>query len=366
MSRPEANCNNELFGYGGSIGIDAQAVRERATRLVVRFGYRGTGEKVTMIAYILHRLAQAPLTLFFVSVVIFLIMWLTPGDPAQAMLGNVYGATPETIAAVRKEIGLDKPLPVQYAQWLGGLAHGDFGQSYISHATVRSLIVKRFPATLELAFMSSLLALLIAIPAGVLSAVRRGTWVDHLVTTFVTAGIALPGFFLAILMILFFSVVLKWVPSSGYVPIQENVRENLHLVLLPATTLAILVAAPTMRFVRSGMLDVLNQDYVRTARAKGLIERIVIGRHALGNALIPTVTWVGLQFAYLIGGSVMVEWVFGWPGLGWLTVRAVLSRDYLVVQSTVVTVAMIFILVNLAVDILYAVIDPRVRYGGGA
>ncbi|HEY7036009.1 MAG TPA: ABC transporter permease [Thermomicrobiales bacterium] len=314
-----------------------------------------------MGAYVARRLAQALLTLFLVSLVVFAIMRATPGDPAQSMLGNVYGVTPELLASVRHEMGLDKSLPNQYLMWLADLARGDFGHSYISQASVGTLLARRLPASLELALAATLLALAISVPAGVLSALRRGSWIDHLTTTFVTAGIAMPGFWLAMLIVLVFAVHLKWLPPSGYVSFAEDPVENLRLLILPASTLAILVAAPTMRFLRSSMLNVLSEDYVRTARAKGLIERTVVYRHALRNALIPTVTWIGLQFAYLVGGSVMIEWVFGWPGIGWFALKAVLSRDYVVVQSTVVTIAAIFVLVNLIVDLLYAVLDPRVR-----
>jgi peptide/nickel transport system permease protein len=314
-----------------------------------------------LVAFLARRLAQAMVTLFVVSLVVFTIMRITPGDPAQAMLGNTPSAGPEVLQAVRHEMGLDKPAHVQYLQWLGDLLRGDFGHSYISQAPVGDLLARRLPASFELALASMLIALLISIPAGVLSAVKRGTWIDHLTTTFVTAGIAMPGFWLAMLVVLLFAVTLRWLPPSGFVPFGEDPLENLRLLVLPAGTLAILVAAPTMRFLRSGMLSVLSEDYVRTARSKGLVERAVIYRHAFRNALMPTVTWIGIQFAGLIGGSVMVEWVFGWPGVGWFAVKAVLSRDYIVVQSTVVTIAAIFVLVNLLVDLLYALLDPRVR-----
>jgi peptide/nickel transport system permease protein len=314
-----------------------------------------------LASYVARRLLQAILTLLLVSLIVFAIMRATPGDPAQSMLGNVGGITPELLDAVRHEMGLDKPLHIQYLTWLGDLAQGDFGHSYISQASVGTLLARRLPASLELALAATLLALAISIPAGILSALRRGSWIDHLTTTFVTAGIAMPGFWLAMLIVLIFAVHLNWLPPSGYVSFDEDPAENLRLLILPASTLAILVAAPTMRFLRSSMLNVLSEDYVRTARAKGLVERTVVYRHALRNALIPTVTWIGLQFAYLVGGSVMIEWVFGWPGIGWFALKAVLSRDYVVVQSTVITIAAIFVLVNLAVDLLYAVLDPRVR-----
>ncbi len=314
-----------------------------------------------MAGFILSRAAQAVVTLFVVSLVVFGVMKMTPGDPAQAMLGNVSGVTPEMIAAIHAELGLDQPIPRQYLSWLSDLLRGDLGHSYISQASVSSLLARRIPASIELAAAAMTLALLVAIPAGVLSAVKRGTWVDSAITTFVTAGIAVPGFWLAMMVVMIFAVRLRWLPPSGYVSFQDDPIQNLRLLILPASTLAILVAAPTMRFLRSSMLNVLAEDYVRSARAKGLSERLVIFRHALRNALIPTVTWIGLQFAYLISGSIMIEWVFGWPGVGWFAVKAVLSRDYIVVQSTVVTVAAIFILINLLVDMLYAVLDPRVR-----
>jgi peptide/nickel transport system permease protein len=314
-----------------------------------------------LASYLARRLLQAILTLFLVSLVVFAIMRMTPGDPAQSMLGNVYGVTPELLQGVRHEMGLDKPLYQQYLGWLADLARGDFGHSYISQAAVGQLLARRLPASLELALAATILALLVSIPAGILSAVRRGSWIDHATTTFVTAGIAMPGFWLAMLIVLVFAVHLDLLPPSGYVAFTEDPVENLRLLILPASTLAILVAAPTMRFLRSSMLAVLGEDYVRTGRAKGLTEREVIYRHALRNALIPTVTWIGLQFAYLVGGSVMIEWVFGWPGIGWFALKAVLSRDYIVVQSTVVTIAAIFVAVNLVVDLLYAALDPRVR-----
>jgi peptide/nickel transport system permease protein len=314
-----------------------------------------------MASFVARRLLEAILTLVVVSLVVFAIMRLTPGDPAQSMLGNMPNVTPEMLASVRHEMGLDRPLHRQYLGWLGDLVRGDFGHSYISQASVGQLLARRLPASFELALAATLLALLVSVPAGVLSAVRRGSWIDSVTTTFVTAGIAMPGFWLAMIIVLVFAVTLQWLPPSGYVPLAEDPGGNLRLLILPAGTLAILVAAPTMRFLRSSMLAVLGEDYVRTARAKGLMEQGVIYRHALRNALIPAVTWMGLQFAYLVGGSVMIEWVFGWPGVGWFAVKAVLSRDYVVVQSTVVTIAAIFVLVNLAVDLLYAALDPRVR-----
>ena len=317
---------------------------------------------MAMTGFIARRLAQTVPTLLFVSAIVFAIMRATPGDPALFMLGGQTGVTEALLQQVRHEIGLDRPIPVQYLGWLWNSAHGDLGRSYISHASVQSLIARRVPASVELAIAASALAFLVAIPAGIFAAVHRDTWIDHLTGAFVTAGIAVPGFWLATLLVLLFAVKLRLLPPSGYVPVLGDVGANLRLLVLPTTTLAILIAAPTMRFLRSSMLDILGEDYLRTARAKGVSGRGVVYGHALRNALIPTIHWIGLQFAYLVGGSVMVEWVFGWPGVGWLAVQSVLSRDYLVVQGTVVLVAAIFVLVNLAIDVVSAFIDPRVRY----
>ncbi len=315
-----------------------------------------------MKAFIFRRLLQAIPTLFFVSLIIFGIMRLTPGDPALAMLGNRYGITPEMVEAVRREMGLNRPLYVQYLSWLTGILQGDFGRSYINMTDVSTLIRQRLPASIQLAVAAMSLALLVAIPAGIISAVKRGSWVDYLVTTIVTAGIAIPGFWLAMLVVLLFAVALGWLPPSGYVAFDRDPLANLRLLILPSITLAILIAAPTMRFLCSSMLDVLGEDFMRVARAKGLVERVIVLRHALKNALIPAVTWIGLEFASIVGSSVMVEWVFGWPGIGFFTVQAVMNRDYLAVQGAVMVVAAIFVIVNVVVDLLYAYLDPRVRF----
>jgi peptide/nickel transport system permease protein len=315
-----------------------------------------------MRRYILRRLVQAVPVLFVVSVVVFLVMRLSPGDPAAQMYGAQPGVTRETIEAARREMGLDQPLVQQYLSWLGNFLRGDMGRSYINHLPVNAIIAQKLPASLQLAASALLIALLIAIPSGVVAAVKRGTRVDALLSALMAMGIAIPGFWLGILMVLVFAVWLGWLPPSGHAPLTQNPGQNLRFLVLPATTMAILLAAPIMRFLRSSMLDVLGEDYIRTARAKGLAGAGVVLRHALRNAIMPTITVVGLQFAGLIGGAIMVEWVFGWPGVGWLVVNAIFSRDYMLVQSTLMVVAATFVLVNLLVDVLYAVIDPRVRY----
>ncbi len=311
--------------------------------------------------FLVRRLLQAVPTLLLVSIIVFAIMRATPGDPARAALGNAFGVTDQVLATVRHQMGLDEPVYVQYLYWLGNVLHGDFGRSYMSKASVADLLEQSVPASFELALSASLLALVIALPAGVLIAVKRGSLLDQIVTALVTAGIAMPGFWLAMLLVILFAVLVPILPPSGFVQFSVDPAGHLQRLILPSVTLAILVASPTMRFVRSSMLDVLGEEYLRSARAKGLGEWLVITRHALKNALIPAVTWVGLQFAYLLASSVMIEWVFGWPGVGALAVRSVLSRDYIVVQGTVIFAAAVFVVVNLMVDVLYVVLDPRVR-----
>jgi peptide/nickel transport system permease protein len=312
--------------------------------------------------YIARRLFHGVVVLFAVSFVVFLVMYLSPGDPAVQMYGAQPGVTKEMIEAARHDMGLDKPFHAQYLFWIGNLLQGDMGQSYVNHLPVSEVIGQKLIASVELAVASLALAMLVAIPGGILAAVRHRTWVDSVLTAFISIGIAIPGFWLGILLVLVFAVRLRWLPPSGYTPFSEDPVRNLRLLILPAMTMAILLAAPIMRFLRSGMLDVLGEDYIRVARAKGLTQRRVVTRHALRNASISTVTVLGLQFAGLIGGAVIVEWVFGWPGLGWLAINAIYQRDYLLVQGTLVVVAATFLLVNLAVDVLVAAIDPRIRY----
>ena len=316
----------------------------------------------SMTTYIIRRVLQAIPVLWVVVVIVFLLLRLSPGDPATAMLGNIPGVTKEIIDQVRAELGVDKPLIVQYFNWQMDLLKGDFGQSYYNQVPVKTLIAQRLPKSIELAVVSLAIALPFSFGAGILAAVKRGTWIDHAATAFVTAGIAIPGFWLAIMLVLLFSVKLEWLPSSGYVSFFEDPVGHIRILILPASTLAILVAAPSMRFLRSSMLEVMGEDYIRTARAKGLAQWVVVNRHAVRNALIPTVTFVGLQFASLLAGTILIEWVFGWTGIGWLIVNAIHAQDYLVVQGGVIVMAFFFVAVNLGVDILYAVLDPRIRY----
>jgi len=266
------------------------------------------------------------------------------------------------IDSLREDLGLQRPLIVQYLDWQWGVIRGDLGYSYLNGFSVATLIGQRLPKSIELAVVALAVGLPIAMVSGILAAVFRGSWIDNVVTAFVTAGISMPSFWLAIMLIIVFGVNLGWLPSSGYVPLFEDPVQHLKLITLPTITLAVLVAAPAMRFLRANLIEVLEQDYVRTARAKGLAENIVIIRHALKNALIPTVTFIGVQSGHLLAGTVVIEFVFGWTGLGWFTVFAIQSSDFLIVQGTVLVYAALFMGINIAVDIIYAYLDPRIRY----
>jgi peptide/nickel transport system permease protein len=313
-----------------------------------------------MQTFVLRRVIRSVPVLVIVSMLVFGALHILPGDPFLASQGTQVTLTAEDLAKLRAEVGLDQPFYVQYMRWVAAGVRGDLGISYYNQRHVTELIALRLPATLELTFLSLVLALVVAVPAGIFAAVRRGS-VDYVVTSIGTVGMSLPGFWLGIMMILLFSVQLGWFPAVGFEPFLQNPLENLKHVVLPASTLGFILVAPTMRILRSSTLDVIRQDYVQTARAKGLPEWMVISRHVLKAALIPTLTIVGLQLGYLLGGSVIIEWVFGWPGLGQLTVESIKLRDYAVVQSTVMLFAMGFLLINLIVDVLYGVLDPRVR-----
>lgn len=315
-----------------------------------------------MINFMLQRIVQSIPVLILVSVMVFAALHIVPGDPILASKGQTTTLTAEDLDRLRHAAGLDKPLYQQYLDWTTGVLRGDLGLSYNNQLPVSDLVRLRIPATFELAILALSIALLLAVPVGILAAVRPNSLLDYISTGFVTVGMALPGFWLGILMILLFSVRLDWLPAVGYVPFREDPIQNLKHAAMPAATLGFLLAAPTMRFLRSSMLDVIRQDYVQTARAKGLAERSVITGHAMKNALIPTITIVGLQLGHLLGGAVVIEWVYGWPGLGQLTVDAIKMRDYSVVQATIFLFAAGFVIVNLIVDLLYGVLDPRIRY----
>ncbi len=314
-----------------------------------------------MHRYLVERLAQLFLVLLFLSIIVFTIVRLIPADPAAVMLGTQ--ATPQAMAQIQREMGLDAPIPVQYVKWLQNVLAGNFGTSWVSKKPALSLILGALPVTLQLVAASFLVALLIAFPAGIVSALRPRSWVDQGATTFALLGISLPSFWLGIMLILLFALELRWLPPSGYLPLAADPVGALRTTAMPALTLGVGLAAPLTRFLRSGMLDVLGLDYVRTARAKGLTERSIVARHALRNALLSVVTVLGLQVGALLGGSIVIEQVFGWPGIGRLSLAAIQQRDYGVVQGIVLFVAAGFVLVNFVVDLLYLWLDPRIRYG---
>jgi len=312
-----------------------------------------------LIRFLARRLLLTIPVLFGMSVVVFLLIRLVPGDPAQVILG--LRATPEGLAAIHRDLGLDLPLPRQYVQWLENFVTGNMGQDYRSHIPVTVLLRQRLPVTLELAALSMLMSVLIALPLGVAAAVRRGGTADRAATLLGLVGISIPDFWLAIMLILFVALGLGVLPSSGFRPLVEDVAANLRSLLLPAVTLAAGLAAVLVRMTRASMADVLNREYIRFTRAKGLRERLVVYKHALRNASIPIITVIGLQSGYLLGGAVVVEQVFDLPGLGSLTVNATLERNYPVVQATAMVIGLMFVAVNLATDVAYALLNPRIR-----
>jgi peptide/nickel transport system permease protein len=311
------------------------------------------------VIFLLRRLLGTIPVLFLVSVMVFSLIHLVPGDAATVVLGEE--ATPQAKAELRHQLGLDQPLPLQYGHWLWNALHGDLGRALTDQTPVAQEIGQRLPVTVELALLSFLVALLIAIPAGIISATRRGRLIDYLGTGVSLAGMSIPSFWLAMMLIIFFAVHLGWLPASGYVSFTQDPVHNLQFMLLPAVATGFREAAVLMRMMRSSLLDVLHQDYVRTARAKGLEMRIVILGHAVRNALIPVVTTSGLAIAGLLGGLVLTERIFSIPGFGNLIVTAAMDRDFVTVQGAVLVSAILVILVNLLVDVMYAVLDPRIR-----
>jgi len=312
-----------------------------------------------VIQYIFRRLLVALPILFGVSLFTFgLVRWI-PGDPILIMLGT--DAMGADVEGIRRLYGLDRPWPVQYAEWLANVLRGDLGLSIRTRMPVGQSILQRLPVTIELTALSLLLGLLIGVPAAVLAATYRGKTADALVGVVSLLGISVPGFWLAILLMLFFSLYLRLLPSIGYVALHEGPLDNLRHLILPALGLALPLGATIMRFMRSSLLEVFGQDYFRTARAKGLTYMRAVNKHALRNALIPVVTVIGIQIGRLLGGAVIIEQIFALPGLGRLVFDGIAMRDYPVVQGTVLVFTALFILINLLVDLLYGVIDPRVR-----
>jgi len=313
-----------------------------------------------MLEYLFRRLATIVPTLVFVSMLIFGLQQLLPGDPAMILAGE--DQDPALIAHLRAKLHLDEPLPVRYAYWIGGVLQGDLGESVRTQQPVLDLIVQKLPVTIELALLAMAVALLIGIPAGIVAAVGRDTPWDYGATVFALSGLSMPNFWLGILMILLFSVQLGWLKTSGYVSPAEDLRANLAAMVMPAIVLGTGIDAVLMRHMRSAMLQVLSADYVRTARAKGLSERVVVLRHALRNALTPVITLGALELGTLLSGAVLTEQVFTIPGFGKLIIDAVFNRDYAVVQGVVLVTATAYIVLNLLADLAYFAVNPRLRH----
>ncbi len=312
-----------------------------------------------MAAYIARRILHAIPVLALTSVFVFLVLRLVPGDPALVLAGS--DAEPEAIHAVRVEMGLDQPLPVQYLKWIEHVVRGDFGRSYISRLPTLDLLILKLPATFELTLAALALALLIAVPTGIVAAVRQRSAAELAVSIYTTFGVAVPNFWVGILFILLFALALGWLPPGGRVEFGRDPILALQHLILPALTLAIPQSAVFSRFLKAAVAETLQEDYVRTARAKGLAERLIVSRHVLRNALIPLVTVLGMDLGRLLGGAVLIEAVFAWPGIGRLMLQAIGDRDYTVVQGGLLLLVMTFVCVNLLTDISYAFLDPRMR-----
>ena len=314
-----------------------------------------------MAEVVLRRLLATVPVLLLVTAGVFALLHLTPGDPVDAMMAESADAGAKE--SLRRELGLDRPIAVQYAAWMGRLLRGDLGRSIRNGEPVLENVSRRIRPSLQLALLAMAIALTIAFPVAIASAVRHNTGVDRLGTTFALFGICMPNFLLALLLIFVFGVTLRWLPISGYLDPLEDGWSGLRSLILPAVTLGLALAAVITRTLRSSLLEALAEDYVRTARAKGLSEWVVIRGHVLKNALIPVVTVLGLQFGTLLGGAVLTETTFAWPGIGRLLVDSIEARDYPIIQGVVLLFALTFLLVNLLVDLLYGYIDPRIKYG---
>lgn len=305
-----------------------------------------------MLQYVIKRLLSTIPVLIGISLLLFFMLRMLPGDPAQVLAGLM--ATPDEVELIRHQLGLDRPIHVQYVFFLGRLARFDLGRSARTQNPVTEEIWARLPNTMLLAVVAITLACLFGIPAGIISAVRPYTWLDYVVTSMAIFGISMPVFWLGLMLVVVFAVWLQWLPAGG--------TGTWRHVILPSFTLAAFVVAFIARMTRSSMIEVLSQDYTTTARSKGLKEQVVVIKHALKNALIPIITVVGLQFGMLLGGAVLTETVFAWPGVGRLIVDSILARDYPVIQGAILVFGLLYILVNLVVDLLYAYVDPRIRY----
>jgi peptide/nickel transport system permease protein len=319
-----------------------------------------------MIRYIFLRAVQIIPTVVLVTMMVFVLVMVIPGDPVLSMLGyyaEETTAVPQEIYdRMFRELRLDRPLPIQYLYWLGAALQGDFGKSVVFREPVINVVLSRVPATLYLGTFAVVIAIVISVPFGVWAAMRNNTWVDHLASGFVLFGISVPGFWFGMIVILVFSIYLGWLPAIGYVAPQENFPQFVKHLILPAGVLGLDVAATLLRFQRTDFLEQLHQDYVRMARAKGLPRRIVIWKHVLKNSLMATVTVIGLNTARLLGGSTIIETLFSYPGLSRLLIEAIYARDFPIIQAVVLLMVVLVVVVNFCVDLVYAYLNPRIRY----
>jgi peptide/nickel transport system permease protein len=311
--------------------------------------------------FVLRRLVQAVPVVFFSTLLVFMVIHLIPGDAAAVLAGP--NATPQALEAIRHDMGLDRPLPVQYAVWLSHVVRGDLGKSTLSGQPIASLLQARAPATLELTLAAMLLSIAISIPVGILSAVHVRGRLEWFISTVQSLWLAIPNFWAGILAIIVFALVLHWLPPGGRVADGHDLGGSIKSLILPAITLALYLSAGLSRFLKFNLLEVFFDDYVRTARAKGLSSNAVVFRHALRNALLPVITILGVQFGSLLGGAIVIESVFSWPGVGGMMLDGISNRDYAVVQAGLLLLVVLFIVINLLVDLTYALIDPRIRLG---
>ncbi|CAN5492163.1 ABC transporter permease [soil metagenome] len=313
-----------------------------------------------MTRYILRRLVHSVFIIWGVATLVFFGLRAIPGDPVVQILGEEY--TPEAAALVEKRLGLDQPIYIQYVKWMGNNLTGDFGQSIASNETVTDAIKTGLPKTASITILSFTFALVISVPAGIIAALRRNTWLDYVSSLIAFFGVAMPGFWFGIILILIFAVRLGWLPAIGYSSLDEGLWPWFSHLILPSVAVGAALAAIMMRFVRTGLLEVMGSDYIRTARSKGLAERNVVIRHALRNSLIPLVTLAGIQLALLINGAVIIEIVFSIRGIGRILVGAIFDKDYPIAQGIILFTSVVFVMANLIVDIIYTFLDPRIRY----
>ncbi|NOU97845.1 ABC transporter permease subunit [Paenibacillus sp. LMG 31456] len=313
-----------------------------------------------MLKVLLRKGTELILVLFFVSLIVFFTFRLLPGDPAQMRLGM--DPAPEAVEALRNEMGLDKPLVVQYAKWIGDVVRGDLGKSMFDGKPVTELLSEKIPKTFELAIYGALLAIVIAVPFGVLAVLNKNSWIDKTARVFSLFGFSIPAYWLAVLLMLLFAYKIHWLPAGGYVPFNDSPSGHFKALILPVITVGIINSAQIFRYLRSGMLEVISQDFIRTARAKGVSEWSVIAKHVARNALPSLITIVALNFSLLLSGMVITEQIFAWPGVGWLMIQSILSRDYDVVQGAVLMSAVIIVLINLLADLINALLDPRIKH----